>query len=424
MKGVLRWIAGNLSLMVLAFILSILAWFVAVKKTNPVRTGRFSQPLPVTIANLADGMMILGRFDEDVEVTVHAPESLWAVLEIGDFSATVDLTGYERGRHEIPVQVTLDKEPAEVTSIKPEFIELELELSVEEIVPVRVEVEGRPTVGYLVRSLTSAPNQVTVSGPATYVYQVIEAVTSVSVQDAGASIERELSLQPLDGEGNSVPHVVLDPDVTVVRIPIELSGHYRPVTIKAVLEGQIAPGYRIRQISVEPPSITVFADPDTIAALPGIIETEPINLEGAQADVIVRPALNTLPDVAVVPGQSPVEVEISIEPIQSSVTMEIVPEIQGMAPGLTVTVSPTTVETILSGSLPLLETLDAKQVRVQLNLYELPVGVHQIEPQMVVPDGVTTQSILPATVQVEIAVVPTVTVSPVATPTQEPTAGE
>ena len=104
-------------------------------------------------------------------------------------------------------------------------------------------------------------------------------------------------------------------------------------------------------------------------------------------------------------------VTVSIEPIQSSQTAVITPEIQGLNPGFTFTVSPETVEVILSGPLPLLETLGPDDVRVVLDLFGLSEETHQIEPQIVVPEGVTAQSINPATVQVEIfvAITPTLT---------------
>jgi hypothetical protein len=165
---------------------------------------------------------------------------------------------------------------------------------------------------------------------------------------------------------------------------------------------------------VDPPTVTVFGTPNIIGALPGFIETEAIDTEGAQADVIERPALNAPPNVAVVPGQQPVEVRVAVEAIQSSLTMEITPAIQGLGPSLTSTVSPQTVEVILGGPLPLLETLEADDVRVVLDLFGLPLGTHQIEPQVVVPEGITAQSILPPTVQVEI----------LATRTSIPTGGD
>jgi len=409
-KAALRWIVSNSPLMVLALALASLAWFVAVEEENPTLTQRYPQPIPVTPPEPPEGMIIVGEFDEYVQVTIRAPEkSVWSTLTADDFAATVDLTGLGAGVHQVPVQVTLSKQPSRVILVEPGYVTLELEPRAERTVPVYVRIEGQPTLGYLRRTMTVVPREVTVSGPNTYVTRVVEAAVLISVQDANADVEGEFQLQPQDDEGQPVPYVTLTPEAVNVHIPIEPSGHYRPLAVKVVLEGQVAPGYRITNISVEPPTVTVFGTPNVIAALPGFIETEPIGVEGGQADVTVRPALNVPSNVAVVSGQQ-VEVRVFIEAIQSSLTMEITPELQGLGPGLTATVSPETVEVILSGPLPLLETLEADDVRVVLDLFGLPHGTYQIEPQeVVVPEGVTAQSILPATVQVEIFAAPTPT---------------
>ena len=393
--------------MMLALILAILAWVVAVEEGDPTREGRYPQAIPVTLSGLPRGMLIVGEFNERVQVTVRAPKSVQDSLKIDDFAVTADLTGLDAGSHQVPVQVTLNKHPSRVILVEPEYVTLEVEPQVEKTVPVRMQIVGEPALGYLMRAPIIVSRQVTVTGPSTYVAQVVEAVTEVPVQDASEAIDGEFRLQIQDSEGQPVPYVTWTPEVTNVRIPIEPSGYYRALAVKVVLEGQIAPGYRITDISVEPPTVTVFGTPDIIAALPGFIETEAIDVEAAQADVIERPALNGSSEVAVVPGQQPVEVLVSVEPIESSLTVEVMPKLQGLEPALTATISPETVEVILSGPLPLLEALEADDVRIVLDLFDLPLGTHQIEPQVVVPEEMTAQSILPATVQVEILVPPT-----------------
>ena len=354
-------------------------------------------------------MLITDEFDEHVQVTIRAPQSVWDSLEADDFIATVDLTGLGPGVHQVPVQVTLNKQPSRVILFEPEYVTLELDAQMERSVPVRVQIEGKPTLGYLRQATTIDPSEVLVNGPSTYVAQVVEAFTSVSVQETNADVEGEFPLQPRDSEGQPVTHVTLTPEMVNAHIPIERSSYYDSLAVKVVLfEGQVAPGYRVTNISVEPPEVTVFGSPEVIKALPGYIETEPIDVEGAQADVVVRPALNTPSNVAVVSDQQ-VEVRVFIEAIQSGLTMEIAPELQGLRPGLTATVSPETVEVILSGPLPLLETLEPSDVRVVLDLFNLSHGTHQLEPQVVVPEGLTAQSIIPATVQVEIFTAPTPT---------------
>ena len=409
MKAVLRWIAGNLPLMILALILASLAWVVAVEEEDPTIEEPYSQPIPITPLEPPKGMLIMNEFTDHVQVTIRAPRSVWDSLQVDDFTTTIDLTGLGPGTYQVPVQLTLNKQPSRVILVEPDYVTLELEQRAERAVPVRVQIEGKPALGYLRRAMTVVDtSEVLVSGPSTYVAQVVEAFTSVSVEDADADIGKELELQPQDSEGQTVPHVTLTPEIVNVHIPIERSSYYCFLGVKVVLEGEVAPGYRVTNVSVEPPEVTVFGTPAIIEALPGYIETEPIDVEGAQADVIVRPALSVSPTVAIVSGQQP-EVRVFIEAIQSSLTMKVTPELEGLRPGLTATVSLETVEVILSGPLPMLETLETGDVRVVLELFDLPHGTHQIEPQVVVPEGLTAQSIIPATVQVEIFVSPTPT---------------
>jgi len=391
--------------MILSLTLAGLAWIVSVEAEDPTLEQPYSQPIPIAPPEPPAGMVIVGEFDQSVQVTVRAPESVWMSLTLDDFTATVDLTGLGTGVHETPVQVELHKHPARRILVEPEYVTLELEPRAERSVPVIVRVDGEPALGYIRRATTVDARQTTVTGPDSYVTQVITAVTYISVQDASADVEGEYQLQPLNGDDEPVPYVTLLPETINVRLPIELSGYYRSLAVKVVLEGNISPGYFNPSIVIEPPAVTVFGAPGVIAALPGFIETEPIDVEGAQADVIVRPALNVPQNVAVVAGQQ-VEVSVFIESIQSSSTVEATPEIQGMEPGFTTTVSPETVEIILSGPLPLLEALEPDDVRVVLDLFGLAPGTHQVEPQVVVPEGATAQSILPATVQVEIISVP------------------
>ncbi len=409
MKTILRWTISNLPLMILALILASFAWIVAVEQEDPTVEELYPQPIPITPPELPQGMLIMNKFAEQVLVTIRAPRSVWDSLQVDDFTVTIDLTGLGPGTYQVPVQLTLDKQPSRVILVEPDSVTLELEQRAERAVPVRVQIEGKPALGYLRRATTVLdPNEVLVSGPSSYVAQVVEVFTPVSVEDADADIEKELELQPQDSEGQTVPHVTLTPKVVNVHIPIERSSYYDTLAVKAVLEGQIALGYRVTNISVEPPEVTVFGSPNALEALPGYIETEPINVEEAQADVVVRPGLNEPSNVTVVSDQQ-VQVRVFIEAIESSLTMKVTPELEGLRPGLTATVSLETVEVILSGPLPMLETLETGDVRVVLNLFDLPHGTHKVEPQVVAPDGLTAQSVNPATVQVEIFVSPTPT---------------
>jgi hypothetical protein len=68
------------------------------------------------------------------------------------------------------------------------------------------------------------------------------------------------------------------------------------------------------------------------------------------------------------------------------------------------TISPDTVDILLNGPLPQLNSLTENDIRVELDVTGLPPGVHQLTPTVRVPEGsgITAQSILPATIQVEL----------------------
>ncbi len=58
---------------------------------------------------------------------------------------------------------------------------------------------------------------------------------------------------------------------------------------------------------------------------------------------------------------------------------------------------------ILTGPLPVLESLAAEDVRVILDVTDLGAGTHQVTPRIIVsPAGVVAQAVLPATVEVTI----------------------
>jgi YbbR domain-containing protein len=428
MKATARWLLTNLPLTLLAILLAVLTWVTAAEEADPINTDRFLQVIPVEVNGLAEGMVIVGEVDAWTQATIRAPESVWDGLSADDFSASIDLTGLSVGTYHVPINVTISEErsPSELVLIEPQTVAVELQHWTARTVPVNVQVEGEPALAYSVQTTVVTPTAVTVSGPSTYISQVVETRVKTSVQDAEVDVEEVLALQPLDADGQVVPYVKVMPAVAQVHIPIEIKEDFRTLTVKPVREGLIAYGYTITGFSVYPESVTVSGAPEIIAALPGFIETQPISVEGAQDDVVAHPPFNVPTDVALLPGQQ-VTVTYHVEAIQSSLTMEITPTLQNLASGFTATVSPKAVEVFLSGPLPQLEAMRASDVRVVVELFELEAGTHQVVPQVVVPDGVTDHSILPSVVQVEIAVAPTPTptltsrASDTVTPTPTPT---
>ena len=135
----------------------------------------------------------------------------------------------------------------------------------------------------------------------------------------------------------------------------------------------------------------------------------------AQASLITRLALALQEGISVVGDQS-VLVEVAIDAIQGSLTLSEQPiEVIGLGEGLGAEVSPSTVDVILSGPLPLLEKLSVQDVRVIIEATGLTAGTYQLTPKVeILTAEITVETILPATVQVTIG---TATATPSPTPT-------
>jgi YbbR domain-containing protein len=178
----------------------------------------------------------------------------------------------------------------------------------------------------------------------------------------------------------------------------------------------VAGGYRLTEISVFPPVVTVFAaDPELVSALPGVVETQPLDLQSARQDISARVALNLPAGISVV-GEQTVLVEAGVSPIESSVTLsgEKI-EVVNLADGLAAQVSPATLDVIVSGPLPILDTLTRQDVRVTVDLNELAAGTYQLAVKVdVLIADVVVESILPNTVEVVISTAepPAVTPTP------------
>jgi len=170
----------------------------------------------------------------------------------------------------------------------------------------------------------------------------------------------------------------------------------------------------VTNISVYPPAVTVFStDPKLVAQLPGYIETSPIDLDNANDDLDTKIVLNLQPGVSVV-GEDTVEVQVGIAAIEGSTTITAAQvEVTGLKEGLAATVSPETVDVILSGPLPLLEEIQAEDIRVYVELEEEGVGIYQRLPkvELAIPE-IIVESILPGSLEITVIKAPLITPTP------------
>ncbi len=405
----------RLGSLLLAFILAIVVWVVAMQQQNPVVTMLISG-VPVTVQNLPDELAFSEQqpgLPNAVDVRVRGPQGILNTLTPSDFTATIDLAETEVGSQSIPIDVKSNVSSVKVLDVFPDAVEVHLVRKVEKEVSVVANLIGEPPFGFIASSPVITPTSVVVRGPEPKVEKVVRAEIAVRLTDARADVKITDFVTLRDVNGLVVSGLQSEPPTVSVLVPIQQRQGFSEKTVLPKIQGQPAINYRIAGITVEPTTVTLFGDPGTLNQMPPFVETVPVDISGATEDIEERVPI-VLPEAVAAVGSQAVVVHVQIVPIEGSVTMSLRPVIQGLDPELAVeTVSPTSIDVILQGPLPKLQSLTADvNVQAVLNLSGRNAGVHTVIPVLVVPEGISIQTILPETVQVTIGVKPTSTPTP------------
>ena len=413
----IRSVASQLSSLLIAVFFAVIVWVVATSDENPTREAYYPDALPIELVNRADNLMVYQKSVETARIKVRAPQVSWNELVRESFHATVDLGSLGAGLQKLSIQVQSTDPRVRVTAIEPATLNVQLEEIKQREFNLHSDVLDAPPVGYTAKTPIVIPSRVTVSGPAILVDQVAETIADVYLRGAKQTIERDVTIAVRDVQGNLVTGVVISPTLANVKIAIEQRVGYKDVSIRTVLKGAAASGYWVSNIVVTPSSATIVGNPDILAKIGGYVETVPIDVTGATADLSKRAALS-LPEGTSVLSNEGVTVQVSVTPILGGQTVRRKVTLPGLPRNLVASISPDSVDVILSGPLPSLQGLSAENVQAVIDGAGLTPGTVSLKPRITqLPEQLKVQSIVPDTVQV---VVSGAILVPTATPTSTP----
>lgn len=425
--SLLRWLVSNLSTLVLALALAVVVWISAVTAANP--NIERSRTVPLEILGLDPDMLVIGPVPTQVRVALEAPTSVMESMSASESAvrAYVDVSGLEPGTHDLEVQVTVNEafQPVRIGMAVPDIVSINLESLLTRTYPVELEVMGEPAVGYRKGTPRYEPTAATISGAASLVTQIEEVQAAIDISGVVETVERDVSLVALDQNGEPVSGVSITPLEVSVAQPIFLQGGYRNVIVRVVTTGQPANGYKLTNITVSPLNVVVFSsDPQLVNDLPGFVETDPVDLTEVEDDFDTYVSIS-LPEGISVVGDQFVLVRVSIAAIEGSLKLSVPVTPIGLLPIHDAIVSPESVDVILSGPVPILDTLTPEDVRVVVDVTDLELGTYQLEQQVdIIPDRVEVETIIPTTVAIEIIIAatptPTSTAAPAAAATSQP----
>ncbi len=407
-----RWLWENKSSLLLAFVLAITVWVIAVTTEDPTIEQQIEEPVPIHYSQPAAGLEIVGQLPQSAKVTVRAPESVWQRITVDSIPIHVDLFSLPAGTHQLTLKPQSGLRPLRITEIDPAIIIVTIEPLITKELPINLILIGDPSLEYVAAEPIASPSKATISGPTSTVSRVTEVRAEINIAGARQDVEQEVRLIAYDDNAKQVTGIEVQPQTISVTVAIERSDRYRLVSVIPKIEGSPAYGYRITSIFVAPELVQVTtSDPKAIDDLAGFVETEPIDLTDATETVERRTFIDLPPGFTIV-GNQTILVKVTIEPIMTTITLDLPIEIQGLDPALAAKISPNSVIVTLTGPLAILEGLLAEDVRVVVNLVDLEIGTHTVIPEVIVSQIEVEADTLPNTVEVEISIAPLVTPTP------------
>ena len=393
---------GNLSSFLLSFVLAMVVWAIATQKQDPIRTETFETDVPIEYSLPPKGLVVVGTVKKSVDkMVIRAPNSSWRDLNRDKFQAKVDISSLGEGLHDAPVQVKCADPQVSILEVVPRAVSVRLERMVQKKVLVVPHITSDVPFGYEMGVADLSPKEVIVAGPSSSVGRVKEAIAEVYLGTIKNTVTRKAKLTPVDSDGNPVSNVELTPLAVTVTVPVKQLAGVRELPVVTQIAGRPAPGYRVTGISVSPQEVKVLGSPKDIKALPGYVETPPVDVSNATASIKESLPLS-LPKNITVWGTYRVTVHVDIAPIEGSMTVQRELIIRGLDPSLEAQSSLDKVTVILSGPISRLNKLQPEEVQVMLDLSGLQPGVYNLHPLPIPPSGVQVDSVIPRIVEVTI----------------------
>ncbi|HVA23751.1 MAG TPA: CdaR family protein [Chloroflexota bacterium] len=409
-------VPGSVIRAAIALVLGFATWMVVTWEQNPFREDWLGQTVPVEVTHLPTGMVEVGKLGQ-VRVRLRASQDSWSTVKPADFKASVDLSRQSSGIHSMDVKVETSGE-YQVVDWDPKKVTVRLEPLAQATVPVQLQVTGSLPDGYVLRSQTVTPDQVSVTGQQDLVQTITEAAVMTNLGGMNSNIAQDVTPTLLDEKGQPIAGVQFSPSTVRVSLEIDHQIGAKTVPIRVATTGQVALGYWLSSLAVSPQTVTITGGPAALGKV-DFIDLPPLDLSGAKANVSRSTKLTAGNGYSLVSDGS-VDVKAVIQPLRTTEVLPIGIAVQGVPQGLEAKLSPPTVEVTISGLVPALSALKPGDVSAVVSAQGLATGSHTLLVRLNAPGSVSLDATNPP--QVTVALAPPATVTPTTTPGPSPAA--
>ena len=417
MRRIVRFVFRNWPLKLAAIVLATLLYAGLIVSAS---AETFPGHIAIQVLNQPGNAFIIGNLDDVTSIRYLAIGTNRPTVTTASFTATIDLASVPVVAGSPPVSVPVivratDSGSIQVIDFSPSRIQVRLDPLVTKTVLVQV-AHGTVPEGLDVREPVVSQESVTVSGPDSSVVLVAAAEARVRIQPSGIDINQVVDLVAVDARGDVVPTVELLPSSVRVTIQIGSQLATRALPVNPIVAGSPAAGVVVAGITAAPQLVTVEAESAVLATLVKI-DTQPVSIAGATADVVADVKLDLPPGVSAL-GVTTVRVTVSLRPQLGTRSFQLGVGLRNADPTTHYDLGAGQVVVTVGGPLTALNALNGAALVATVDVAGLSPGTHTLAADVRLPTGLTVVAGSPP--QVIVIVTPAPTLSPSPTPTLSP----
>ena len=393
-------------LLALSIVLGIALWVFVTEDEDPSIAGVFPSQIPVTFVNVGHDLAV-GNNLGSVDLRLEASEERWETLTAANFEASVDLAGLTAREQLVPVRVDVTgTRGVRIIAVEPPAITVNLEQVVSRIIPVEPRLLGAPPSGFEITQTVPERLTVEISGPESLVELAEQAVAEINVTGLTVGFQQVAELVPRGASDGRIRGLSVQPSSVSVRVEVQKSTVSKTVPLTVELLGEPSQGYRVTGVRVTPATARIEGTLEVLQDLEQL-RLGFVRLDGADGDIELS-LVATLPGRVSAPDGAGARVVVTVEPVLGSTVVTVVPEPDGVPDGMVADLGDQVVTVVLEGPLPLLNGLEAGDVRAEVDVRALDgdeTGFAEVV--VVAPRNVTIREWRPALLSVTLTPLPT-----------------
>lgn len=392
-------------IMVIAFFVSCLVWYMVVSHMNPEITLHLGYS-EVKLLMGDSGQEGYAYYIEDfntIGITVEAPQLKAACLGVDDFYLTADVSGCKEGLNTVTVDVAVIKNKSVIGNkyaLTHDQITVRAERLVTKEVKAEIEVEGSPIDGIVAGDPIQKYSSIQMRVPSELSEQSFRVCGSVDITDKEETFTHQVALVVLDEKGEEVDcealQIYLNQKTMETTVPL---GKQKSVKI-SYPDGEkyVTEGYSCTSIQGDFDTVDIIGSEKTVERIKKIsIPASDLDLDTRKASYTRRLFIQEyLPEDVFIKNKAQrfLQVDVNIEALierEMSVSTDKVTLLGAKNKGKCKILSENVTIT-LYGCESQVKALEEKDFVITLDVSGLEPGEHQVTPTVTLSEGVSSDT--------------------------------